>query len=206
MIMTAVNIYGGDESPSIPITATSTVLPDAQPETQAAIEVEVKEEVESHDEPEALTETAPPAELATASEPPAPTGQGEPAPSIPSDTVQVTIIGSAQTGTILSTELVELDGPATALDVLKKVVKARNIPMEYRGTGAAAYVQGINDLYEFDEGAGSGWMYSVNDKFPSRSAGAWSVKPGDHIQWLYTTNLGKDLGVGQDVGLWDGDD
>lgn len=76
--------------------------------------------------------------------------------------------------------------------------------MEYTGSGATAYVQGIDNLYEFDKGSGSGWMYSVNGKFPNRSAGIWPLSPGDDIRWLYTEDLGKDLGAGAEDGLWDG--
>ena len=31
----------------------------------------------------------------------------------------------------------------------------------------SAYVEGINNLYEFDVSQGSGWMYRVNGWFPN---------------------------------------
>lgn len=119
-------------------------------------------------------------------------------------TVQLTIVGSSDIGTILSTEEIEIGDSETVMDILKKVTRAKQIQMDFSGSGATAYVKGIDNLYEFDKGPGSGWMYSINQKFPNRSAGAWEVKPGDHIQWLYTEDLGKDLGAGTDDGLWDG--
>jgi len=122
----------------------------------------------------------------------------------PSKTVQLTIVGSSDIGTILSTEEIEIGESETVMDILKKATRAKRIQMDFSGAGAAAYVKGIDNLYEFDKGPGSGWMYSINQKFPNRSAGAWEVKPGDHIQWLYTEDLGKDLGAGADDGLWDG--
>jgi hypothetical protein len=118
--------------------------------------------------------------------------------------VQITIVGSSDAGTILSTEEMDIGDSETVLDILKKATRASKIQMEYSGSGATAYVKGIDNLYEFDNGSGSGWMYSVNNKFPNRSAGVWSIKPGDHIQWLYTEDLGKDVGAGAEDGLWDG--
>ncbi|MED4017672.1 DUF4430 domain-containing protein [Sutcliffiella cohnii] len=128
----------------------------------------------------------------------------EPAP--PPETVLLTIIGSPDIGTILATVEVEIVNNDTVLEVLKRETRARQIHMEFRGRGATAYVEGINNLYEFDRGPGSGWMYSINGKFPNRSAGIWPVKAGEHIRWLYTEDLGKDIGGGVDDGLWDGED
>lgn len=32
----------------------------------------------------------------------------------------------------------------------------------------------------------SGWLYRVNGKPPNYGASNYSVKAGDHIEWLYT--------------------
>jgi len=32
----------------------------------------------------------------------------------------------------------------------------------------------------------SGWLYRVNGKLPNYGASNYSVKAGDHIEWLYT--------------------
>lgn len=49
-------------------------------------------------------------------------------------------------------------------DVLQRVCRENGIQMESSWTPAynTAYVEGINQLYEFDCGDLSGWMYSVN--------------------------------------------
>lgn len=120
------------------------------------------------------------------------------------DFVTLTIVGPPDIGTIMETIQVDISGSKTVLDVLKKATRSQKMQMEYTGSGATAYVQGIDNLYEFDKGSGSGWMYSVNGKFPNRSAGIWPLSSGDDIQWLYTEDLGKDLGAGTDDGLWDG--
>lgn len=121
-----------------------------------------------------------------------------------SDSVTLTIVGSPDIGTIMGTVEVDIGDSKTVLDVLKKATRSQKLQMEYTGSGATAYVQGIDNLYEFDKGSGSGWMYSVNGKFPNRSAGIWPLSPGDDIRWLYTEDLGKDLGAGAEDGLWDG--
>lgn len=80
----------------------------------------------------------------------------------------------------------------TVATVLRKVAKAKHVSVAYQGAGGSTYIRGIGGLFEFDRGSGSGWLYSVNNKFPGYSAGKKKVKSGDNIQWLYTENLGKD--------------
>lgn len=93
------------------------------------------------------------------------------------------------------TEMEIKDG-FTVLNALIKITKAHKIQMDYRGgQGATAYVEGIANVYEFDRGSGSGWMYRVNGIFPDRGAGVVPLRPGDRVEWLYTTNLGQDLGA-----------
>lgn len=59
----------------------------------------------------------------------------------------------------------------------------------------SAYIEGINNLYEFDCGEGSGWVYSVNGVYPNYGCSNYKVKPGDSIEWHYTCNYGKDVGA-----------
>ncbi|WP_088042315.1 DUF4430 domain-containing protein [Bacillus sp. EAC] len=105
------------------------------------------------------------------------------------------IIGDKEVGTIFSKSQVEYKEGDSVLDVLKRVTRGHKIQMEYTGFKATAYVQGIDNLYEFDRGGKSGWMYRVNAVFPNVSAGAYHLKKGDKVEWLYTLDLGKDLGA-----------
>lgn len=107
----------------------------------------------------------------------------------------IAIRADAETGVILKATKVSINEGDTVLDVLKKVTKQNRIQMEYRGTSATAYIEGIQNLYEFDKGPKSGWMYSVNGAFMKKGAGTTEVKPGDKIEWAYTLDLGKDLGA-----------
>ncbi len=111
-------------------------------------------------------------------------------------TVTYSIVADSQMGTVLPPTSVEIEDGDTVLDVLIEVTKSQGIPMSFRGgTGANAYVEGINNLFEFDRGPGSGWMYRVNGIFPNRGAGVIPLQDGDRIEWLYTIDLGKDLGA-----------
>ncbi|AHV95846.1 DUF4430 domain-containing protein [Paenibacillus sabinae] len=107
----------------------------------------------------------------------------------------MSIVGDDELGTILPPTTATVEEGDSALDVLKRITRQHKIQMEYRGAKAAGYVEGIANLYEMDRGAESGWMYRVNGKFPSESAGAYKLKPGDTVEWLYTLDMGKDLGA-----------
>ena len=57
----------------------------------------------------------------------------------------------------------------SVFDVLKRVCRENKIHMEFSETPVyqSAYIEGIGNLYEFDCGEGSGWMYRVNGEFPN---------------------------------------
>jgi hypothetical protein len=137
-------------------------------------------------------------------------------------------------------ELVPPDGvifPPTAVtfyegesvfNVLRREMKRAGIHMEFVNTPIynSAYIEGINNLYEFDVGELSGWMYSVTRKstgdaatrkgtggdglgageapgdpaasdrwFPNYGCSRYLLQDGDIVEWSYTCDLGRDLGV-----------
>lgn len=97
-------------------------------------------------------------------------------------------------GTILATTEVEFEEGDTVFDILCYVRDKYKLHMSYTGVAGAQYVDGINNLYEFDGGRWSGWMYCVNGWYPNYGCGQYTVKNGDVIEWNYTCDLGKDLG------------
>ena len=99
-------------------------------------------------------------------------------------------------GWILAPSTVEFEEGESVHDVLKRVCKDAGIHMESNYTPAynSAYVEGINQLYEFDCGELSGWMYKVNGWFPNYGCSKYTVSDGDEIDWIYTCDLGKDVG------------
>ena len=66
---------------------------------------------------------------------------------------------------------------------------------KYYGMYGGYYVQKIEGLGEFDKGAKSGWMYRVNGVYPEVSCSEYKLRAGDDVEWLYTTDLGKDIGA-----------
>lgn len=99
-------------------------------------------------------------------------------------------------GWILYTSEVEYSPGETVYDVLYRVCKDTSIQMSAKYTPAygSYYVEGINQLYEFDCGELSGWMYSVNGWFPNYGCSQYEVSDGDIIEWRYTCDLGRDVG------------
>ena len=57
-----------------------------------------------------------------------------------------------------------------------------------------------HNLYEFDVGNKSGWMYKVNGWFPNYGCSRYQLKDGDVIEWVYTCDLGDDVGGGYATG------
>ena len=94
-------------------------------------------------------------------------------------------------GVILPLETVTVAEGDTVFDVLKKVTAEHKIQMEFKDS---SYIEGIGFLYEQKFGELSGWMYKVNGNFQSVGAGQYEVDKEDEIEWVYTCNLGKDVG------------
>lgn len=87
-------------------------------------------------------------------------------------------------------------------DVLKRICKDNRIHMEASWTPMynSAYVEGIGNLYEFDCGDGSGWMYRVNGWYPNYGCSRYQLKQREKIEWRYTCDLGKDIGGANAIG------
>lgn len=98
-------------------------------------------------------------------------------------------------GIILAEKTVTFYEGESVFNVLLRETRSNNIHMEYVDTPIynSAYIEGIHNLYEFDCGELSGWMYSVNGWFPNYGCSRYALKEGDQIEWVYTCNLGKDV-------------
>ncbi|HET6872596.1 MAG TPA: DUF4430 domain-containing protein [Sporolactobacillaceae bacterium] len=109
----------------------------------------------------------------------------KPAPATPAETVTVTIIGYGNQTLLPATKVPYTKGE-TFLDATLSTRKF-HIIVSFKGSGASAYVDGINNEFEFDHGAKSGWLATKNGVKLTQSAGITSLKPGDRIEWRYTT-------------------
>ena len=99
-------------------------------------------------------------------------------------------------GVILPATTVTFSPGESVYDVLQQVCRDYGIHLESEFTPMynSAYIQGINNLYEFDVGNESGWMYKVNGWFPNYGCSRYQVEDGDVICWVYTCDLGADVG------------
>ena len=96
--------------------------------------------------------------------------------------------------TILSTTAEFTEGESV-FDVLLRELRNKKIPFEFvstPGTGAK-YIEGIDNIYEFDGGELSGWIYKVNGERPNVSCSQFFLKNGDKVELLYSLDLGRDV-------------
>lgn len=102
-------------------------------------------------------------------------------------------------GMILPETEVTFEPGDSAFDVLQRETRERGIHMEYNETPAfqSCYIEGIANLYEFDCGPNSGWQFRVNGEFLGYGSSEWEVQSGDRIEFLYTCDMGRDLGAPQ---------
>ena len=102
-------------------------------------------------------------------------------------------------GRILESKEYVLRQEDTVFDILERAVRHNRIQMEYSGAKNnslnAIYIKGLNHLYQFDIGSMSGWIYKVNGEFVSTSCSDYKLKNNDIIEWVYTCDLGEDVGA-----------
>jgi hypothetical protein len=99
-------------------------------------------------------------------------------------------------GVILNKTTVTFYEGESVYDVLQRLCKEKGIHMESSWTPIynSAYIEGIHNLYEFDCGHLSGWMYRVNGWYPNYGCSRYQLKDGDVVEWRYTCDLGNDVG------------
>lgn len=102
------------------------------------------------------------------------------------------VITDGRTKTILPQKEINIKDGDTAWDVTLQALKQAGIQFSTTGSGSGLYVQGINNLYEFDGGPNSGWHIRVDGQLISSSAGAYTIKENQTIHWNYTYDYTKD--------------
>ncbi len=104
-------------------------------------------------------------------------------------------------GWILPRTEVEFTPGETVADILDRTCWEYDVQIEHRSTAAygGMYVLGLGFLYAMDAGSESGWMYHVNGQFPNYGCSRYTVQDGDAIVWVYTCDLGRDVG---DNSIW----
>ena len=95
---------------------------------------------------------------------------------------------------LLTSRLVTVSEDDTVFDILQRVAMAYGIAIDYtKSMVGTVYVRAIGGHAEFDRGAGSGWVFLVNDALATTDAGSVKLSAGDVVRWAYTLDLGKDV-------------
>ncbi len=99
-------------------------------------------------------------------------------------------------GIIYSQQAVVIYEGDSVFDVLLREMRKNKIHLEFENTPVynSSYIEGISNLYEFDCGPLSGWTFKVNGVFPAVGSSQLEVNDGDRIEWVYTCDMGKDVG------------
>ncbi len=100
-------------------------------------------------------------------------------------------------GVILAEMEVKFSEGETVFHVFRRTLREEKIHFEYVDATAysAVYIEGIGNLYEFDGGPQSGWMYSVNGVYPGLGCSSYTLSDGDQIVFRYTCDMGADIGA-----------
>ena len=102
-----------------------------------------------------------------------------------------------QDGVLFAAQDIEFFEGESVFNVLQRALKQNKQHLEFAQSPLynSAYIEGICNLYAYDCGALSGWMYRVNDWYPNYGCSQYALQNGDAIIWDYTCDLGADLGV-----------
>lgn len=99
-------------------------------------------------------------------------------------------------GVIFAQQTVTFYEGESVFNLLVREMKRNGIHLEFENTPIynSAYIEGIGNIYEFDCGELSGWMYRVNGVYPDYGCSQYQLKPGDRVEWVYTCTGGEDIG------------
>lgn len=104
----------------------------------------------------------------------------------------ISVVGPVGTGIVFfENKALEIESGETAFSLLEKTNLCIDVDIN---TQYGVYVRGIEGLSEMDEGPNSGWLYKVNGIFPGHSSAYERIYENDYIEWIYTRDLGKDVG------------
>lgn len=217
MLVIASLLFGGcsvpqSEAPEVSTPQITQEPNHTEPPGEAPKAMQTQEPTPSAKTPEPANTPAPRAqeassEISTQSKPPAPSEEDEglyctlyiSCATVFSNTDKISAEKLSilpQNGEIYPLKKVEFYEGETAFNVLLRETKRNKIHMEHVTAPAlkSSYIKGIGNLYEYDCGELSGWTYRVNGEFPGISSSNYVLKKGDRIEFLYSCDLGRDVG------------
>lgn len=97
-------------------------------------------------------------------------------------------------GVVIGECTLSLPEGSSAFDALITAARQQQVRVDYTGSSWGTYVRSIGYISEFGFGELSGWMYRVNGEFPQVYAGEFTLHEGDVVEFVYTCDLGGDVG------------
>ncbi|MGN1122552.1 MAG: DUF4430 domain-containing protein, partial [Eubacteriales bacterium] len=100
-------------------------------------------------------------------------------------------------GVLFAEQTVTFYDGESVFNLLVREMKKNRIHLEFENTPLyrSAYIEGIGNLYEYDCGELSGWLYRVNGWFPNYGCSRYRLREGDRVEFVYTCDLGADVGA-----------
>ena len=92
-----------------------------------------------------------------------------------------------QNGIILEKTSAGFNEGETVSEVLIRVLKEKKIHFDYEAKSSVGggYIKAIGNLYQFDFGGKSGWVYTVNGENINVGASEYKLSDGDLVEWKY---------------------
>lgn len=101
-------------------------------------------------------------------------------------------------GVILKKTEYVLEEGDSVFDLLQRAARHNKIHLDFSGNpgsvSGVVYVKGINHIYEYSYGPLSGWLFKINGEFSSKESSAHFLNDRDFVEWIYTCDLGRDVG------------
>ena len=194
----AVGVTLHDRAPETGPAPSAALTPQPIPDKGTPPPEETPQESAAPDE----TETPEPSETPEPTETPAPTPEAQTVTvtivchtALQSDKLPEGVRAVLPAGGVLLQRTVTLESGDTVWTVTQRACREAGVSLEanYAAGQGAVYVEGIGQLYEFDCGEGSGWIYKVNGAAPGVGCDAYPLKAGDAVVWASTCNYGNDV-------------
>jgi len=102
----------------------------------------------------------------------------------------------AADGVIFPATMVTFNQGESVFNVLQREMKKAGIHLEFTTVPVynSNYIEGIGNIYELDCGELSGWVYKVNGLVPNYGCSRYQLQDGDVVEFVYTCNMGRDVG------------
>lgn len=111
------------------------------------------------------------------------------------DSILFTITGPGGQDVILPETNIAITPGDTVLDASIKAFQEAGIPFEIAGFGKDAYILSIANITQYQDGPQSRWLYNIDGEYPAMSPAEYYLKADNRLEWIYTTDGGKDIGA-----------